>query len=128
MTQQSSKVLIVEDCQDAAFAQASLVELAGHQVRQAHNGAQAVELAADFHPDVVLLDLGLPDMDGFQVAREIRRLPGMDHVRMVALTGFEREGLVRRSAAEGFDHYLIKPADPRVLLDIIQPGAPSSMA
>jgi two-component system, chemotaxis family, CheB/CheR fusion protein len=119
------KVLVVEDCPDAAWAQASLVELAGYEVRQAHDGATALRAAAEFQPDVVLLDLGLPDMDGFQVAREIRRLPGLQDVRLVALTGFDRERFIRRSEDEGFDHYIVKPADPRLLLGILGP-APSA--
>ncbi len=123
MSRESVKVLVVDDCHDAAWAQASLVELAGFDVRQAFDGAEALRIAAEFQPDVVLLDLGLPDIDGFQVARELRHMPGLEHVRLVALTGFDREYFVQRSQQEGFDHYMIKPADPRVLLDLLKPAA-----
>ncbi|HZU36856.1 MAG TPA: response regulator [Gemmataceae bacterium] len=125
MAPELPKVLVVEDCLDAAWAQASLVELAGYEVRQAHDGAEALRLAAEFRPDVVLLDLGLPDIDGFQVAREIRQLPGLKEVRLVALTGFDRERFVQKSADEGFDHYLVKPADPRLLLSILGSASPA---
>lgn len=126
MAQGSPKVLVVEDCPDAAWAQASLVRLAGCEVRQAHTGNEALDVAAEFRPDVVLLDLGLPDIDGFQVARAMRRLPGLNGVRIVALTGYDRERLVQRSQDEGFDHYMVKPADPRGLLEIVAAATSSS--
>jgi two-component system CheB/CheR fusion protein len=105
------RVLVVEDNADAAQSLAMLLALWGHETQVAHNGHAALSGAAAFRPDLALLDLGLPRMDGYEVARRLRELPGLANVVLVALTGFTDEQHRRRSDGAGFAYYLIKPAD-----------------
>lgn len=102
-------VLVVDDSPDAAGSTAELLALCGHDARVAGSGAAALAAAATDPPDVVLLDLGLPDMDGWEVAARLRGRPGKPPV-MVAVTGFGAEGDRRRSADAGVDLHLVKPA------------------
>jgi CheY-like chemotaxis protein/two-component sensor histidine kinase len=109
------RVLVVEDSKDAAEALRVLLELHGHEVRVAHTGPQGVEAAKGWRPDVVLCDIGLPGLDGYGVARELRRHPTTARARLLALTGYGQEEDKRRSREAGFDHHLVKPADPEEL-------------
>jgi CheY-like chemotaxis protein len=102
---------VVDDNVDAAESLALALRLTGHDVRVAHDGPAALEAARDTRPDVVLLDLGMPVMDGFEVARQLRREPGLEGVRLVALTGWGQEEDRRRTRAAGFDEHLVKPVD-----------------
>jgi signal transduction histidine kinase/DNA-binding response OmpR family regulator len=105
------KVLVVDDNLDAADTLASLLERDGHQVRQAHDGLKALEMAGAFRPDAVVLDLGLPGLDGYEVAKRIRAArDGFDPV-LVAVSGYGRDEDRRRTRQAGFDHHLVKPAD-----------------
>jgi two-component system CheB/CheR fusion protein len=104
-------VLIVEDQPDAAESLAELVRLQGCSTEIALDGPAALERAASRRPDVVLLDLGLPGVDGFEVALRLRRLPGLADSLLVALSGYGREEDRRRSAAAGIDRHLVKPVD-----------------
>jgi CheY-like chemotaxis protein len=88
-------------------------------VRQEHDGAAAVVAAAQFQPDVVLLDLGLPGMDGIEVARRLRSYPQLAKVRIVALTGFGQGADRRRSAAVGIESHLVKPVDVDTVMEAI---------
>lgn len=106
------RVLIAEDNADAAGVLALLLQLWGHQVRVAHDGGAALDTARAFRPEVVLLDLGLPGLDGFAVAERVRREEGLRETRLVALTGCADEDSRRRALAAGCDHFLIKPVDP----------------
>ncbi len=90
---------------------AILLEVSGHQVRTAHDGPSALEAALDFRPNVVLLDIGLPRMNGFEVARKIRQQLVLKDVVLVAMTGYGQESDRRRSMDAGFDHHLVKPVD-----------------
>jgi PAS domain S-box-containing protein len=112
------KVLVVDDHPDAADSLAMLLRLEGHQVRVARNGPAALEAAQAEVPDVVLLDLGMPGMDGFEVARRLRRGPA-SHVLIAALTGWGQEEDRRRTREAGFDHHLVKPADPNDLRQLL---------
>ena len=105
------RVFIVDDNADAANSLALLLELEGHSVECAHTSQHALERVAPFKPDVVLLDLGLPEITGYDVARLIRALPGMEHVRLVALTGYGQAEDRQRTRDAGFDDHLIKPVD-----------------
>jgi signal transduction histidine kinase len=105
------RVLVVDDNTDAVEMLTMLVELQGHQTDRAYCGQAALEACGRFRPDVVFLDIGLPDMDGYEVARELRRREG-DAVRLIALTGWGSDEDRRRSREAGFDHHLTKPADP----------------
>src|SRR5688500_13011309 len=106
------RVLVVDDNIDTAQSLSWLLESSGHEVRAAHRGLDAIDAALDFRPDAVLLDVGLPDVDGFEVARRLRALPGFERTLLIAATGYSRDHHRRRAAEAGFDHYLIKPFDP----------------
>jgi two-component system CheB/CheR fusion protein len=113
--ERSFRMLIVDDNVDAAETMALFQGIRGHQTRTAHTGPDAIELAASFLPEVVLLDIGLPGMDGYEVARKLRTMPELDGAFLVAMTGY---GSVedRACAKEaGFDRHLVKPADLDVL-------------
>jgi len=109
------RVLIVEDNLDTVHTLARLVQEMGHIADYAINGYAAMELARRFKPDFILLDLGLPGMDGFDVCRRLKKEPGLEHSRFIAITGYAQEEYRTRSKAAGFDLHLTKPLDPRVL-------------
>jgi signal transduction histidine kinase/ActR/RegA family two-component response regulator len=104
-----SRVLLVDDNQDALDAVGMLLELQGHHVRAASNAAAALALAADFLPEIALIDIGMPGTDGFQLARQLRAQPQFDKTILVALTGFTGEAEVTRGRVAGFDLHLTKP-------------------
>ena len=105
------RILVVEDNLDAAESLATLIELMGHEVRSVHDGASALETAAAFRPDVVLLDIGLPDIDGYEVAPRLRQQPGLERIALAALTGWGQEEDRLRARTAGFDHHFVKPID-----------------
>jgi CheY-like chemotaxis protein/two-component sensor histidine kinase len=105
----ATSVLVVDDNVDAATLLADLLESHGYTARVAHDAPQVLELAHDFVPDVALLDIGLPAMDGYELARRLRALPSWCNVRMMALTGYGQSSDRIRSKEAGFDHYLVKP-------------------
>jgi PAS domain S-box-containing protein len=113
------RVLIVDDNVDAAESLALLVVTWGHEAEVAFDGETALEAAARYRPDVALVDLGLPQMNGFEVARAIRAMPGLEGVRLVAVTGFGQEEDRRRAREAGFDRHLTKPASPEQLRSLI---------
>ena len=112
------RVLIVDDNHDAADSMAAMLELMGHHAEVAYDGIKALQLAYDLEPDLVLLDLGLPDMDGFEVARRLRRLPNRIP-RVVALTGYGADEDKRRTSEAGFDEHVIKPVTPATVSEIV---------
>jgi PAS domain S-box-containing protein len=114
----SKRVLVVDDHADAADSLAMLLRMEGHDVRIARNGPAAVESAQADPPDVVLLDLGMPGMDGFEVARRLRQGPAA-RTFIAALTGWGQEEDRRRTREAGFDHHLVKPADPNDLRELL---------
>ena len=107
----SLRVLVVDDNIDAADTLAALLEMSGHAIRVANDGYQAIEAAQAFRPQVVFLDIGLPGMNGYEVARRLREVPGMESGILVALTGWGTREDRERSSEAGFDHHLTKPAD-----------------
>jgi signal transduction histidine kinase len=113
------RVLIVDDNADAADTLAMLLMGEGHDVRIAHDGLTALREAASFRPRVVFLDLGLPGMDGYEVARRIRGQPDLCSVLLVALTGYGQEEDRRRTEAAGFDVHIVKPASADALLALV---------
>jgi len=115
----SRRVLVVDDNQDSAETIAMLVELWGHQARIAHNGPAALAEAPLWRPQVVLLDIGLPGIDGYEVARRLRQEPVMAGALLVAMTGYGQERDRRMSSEAGFDHHLVKPVDPAVLQSLL---------
>jgi CheY-like chemotaxis protein len=116
----SFRMLIVDDNRDAAETMAMLQQLRGHDTFTAHTGPDAVTAAEKFLPQVVLLDIGLPEMDGYEVARKIRTMPGMRHAFLVALTGYGTENDRKMASAAGFDEHLVKPADLELLREWLQ--------
>jgi signal transduction histidine kinase/DNA-binding response OmpR family regulator len=120
------RVLVVDDNADAAGTLAMLLRLGGHEVRVAHDGNAALEAARPFAPEVVLLDIGLPGLDGYEVARRMRSRPETAGALLVAVSGYGQEEDRRRSREAGFDHHLIKPVDFQVLRDVLN-RAPSQV-
>ena len=104
-------MLIVDDNTDSARSLAVLQSRRGHETRTAFTGPDAVAAAAEFLPEVVLLDIGLPGMDGFEVARRLRAMPALAHAFIVAMTGYGSDEDRAQAQAAGFDQYLVKPAD-----------------
>jgi signal transduction histidine kinase/DNA-binding response OmpR family regulator len=119
---QPRRVLIVDDDVDAAEMLAQALRDAGHEVRKEHDGTSALVAAAQFQPDVVLLDLSLPGMDGIEVARRLRAYPQLAGVRIVALTGFAHPGERTRSAAAGIERHLVKPVAVETVIEAISAG------
>ncbi len=122
------RLLLVDDNADVAETTAAMLVLAGHTVRTARDGAQALALAQEFAPDVVLLDIGLPGLDGYQVARLLRATPHGQRVRLVALTGYGMPADRQKSREAGFDDHLIKPVDPAALRALIEEGGDGVVA
>jgi CheY-like chemotaxis protein/nitrogen-specific signal transduction histidine kinase len=106
---QSLRVLIVDDNLDAAMSLAMLLEASGHRIATAHTGPEALTVAAAQQPDVIFLDIGLPELDGYEVARRLREHQQADSLVIVAMTGYGQETDRARSHAAGFDHHLVKP-------------------
>jgi CheY-like chemotaxis protein len=104
-----------DDNEDAVAALAMLLELMGHTVHVAHDGSQAVALAAACRPDVILLDIGMPMMNGYEACRHIRDQPWATHTVIVALTGWGQDEDKRRATDAGFTHHVVKPIDPTAL-------------
>lgn len=107
----SRRILIVDDNIDSATSLAMLQSYRGHETRTAFNGPDAISTAATFLPEVILLDIGLPGMDGFEVARQLRCLPPMRSTLIIAMSGYGRDDDKEEAARAGFDRYLIKPVD-----------------
>jgi PAS domain S-box-containing protein len=116
------RVLIVDDDFSVAESMAVLLQLEGHEVSIAQTGQEALALARTFRPQVVILDIGLPVMDGYEVARRLRQQPETQQVVLIALTGYGQEQAQAEAKAAGFDHHLIKPVDPEVLSALLVAG------
>ena len=114
-----SRVLVVEDNVVAAKISATLLREFGYDVRTAHSGETALELALGFRPRAVLLDIGLPKMDGYEVAGRFRQHPQLKDMRLIAVTGYGQESDRQRAKEAGFDHHLVKPVEPDHLLKLL---------
>jgi len=113
------RVLVVDDNVDAAESIAMLLRLEGHDVRSVHGAQDALEAAVVFRPHVVLLDIGLPGMDGYEVARRLRS-QSIHSMRLVAVTGYGQQSDRERAREAGFDQHLVKPVDPEALHSVIE--------
>jgi len=113
------RVLVVDDNQASAGVLAELLKLSGYDVGKVHDGREAIAEARLRRPEIVLLDIGLPDMDGYQVAEHLRREESLKDLTIIAITGYGEEQAQRRSREAGFDHHLVKPVDYEVLLDLL---------
>jgi CheY-like chemotaxis protein len=116
-----TKVLVVDDSVDTADSLAMLLALDGYEVRTAHDGIEALAAARDFRPEVVLMDIGLPGADGYQVAETIRADQALHDVLLIAMTGYGQQEARSRSRAAGFDHHLVKPVDLGELRNLLDP-------
>jgi CheY-like chemotaxis protein/two-component sensor histidine kinase len=113
------KVLVVDDNHDVADTCSMLIELSGHQVQIAYTGKDAIAVAERFRPQVILTDIGLPDIDGYEFAQAIRATPWGKTAALVAVTGWGTEERQRHSVAAGFSHHLTKPIDPRTIESLL---------
>ncbi len=125
MTEESKKarILVVDDNEDTAKGMARLLKLIGHEVAMAHSGHEALEVAREFGPEFVLLDIGLLEMDGYEVASRLRQEECSRHAVIVAVSGYGQDEDRRRSKEAGFDHHLIKPLDHDALLVLLSAGS-----
>jgi PAS domain S-box-containing protein len=119
------RILIVDDNVDAATSLAMLLTMRGHDVIVAHDGLEAIEKTQRFAPEIVMMDLGMPKLDGIEAARRLRALPGGSAFRLVALTGWGQETDRERTRQAGFDAHLVKPADPETLAAVLSDDVPA---
>ena len=112
-------MLLMDDNPDSATSLAMLLQLTGNETHIAHDGLEAVDAAAAFRPDVVLLDIGLPKLNGYEAARRIREQPSGNKMVLVALTGWGQEEDRRKSSEAGFDGHLVKPVDYPALMELL---------
>jgi CheY-like chemotaxis protein len=120
---QTSRVLVVDDNVDAADMLVMMLQMFGHEVKAAYSGQAALETALQYQPDFVLLDIGLPDMNGYQVAQQLRQQQQTKDVRLIALTGYGQDSDRQRSKEAGIDVHLVKPVDPKKLQDLLDTWA-----
>jgi CheY-like chemotaxis protein len=114
------KVLIVDDNVDAAFLLSLFIAAYGHETAVAHSGMEALAMAPSFQPEVVFLDLGMPEMDGYEVAVALRKIPELSHVYISALTGYNDQETRSRLKTTGFNRHLTKPADLSAVLHVLE--------
>lgn len=117
------RLLVVDDNKDAAESMSMLLEMWGHEVAFAFDGPSALETAEQWQPEAVFLDIGLPGMDGYEVAERLRELPHAKDAVLIAITGYGQDDDRLRSVRAGIDHHLVKPVAPdalRSLLDSLQ--------
>lgn len=114
------RVLVVDDNRDAADSLVALVKRWNHEVQWAYGGAKALEISATFHPDVLLLDIGMPQLDGCFVARQLRQKTGFEDTLLIAITGYSDEAHCRLCEEVGFDLYLVKPVEPSAVQNLLR--------
>jgi CheY-like chemotaxis protein len=121
------RILIVDDNRDGAETMSMLLNMSGHETHVAHTGTEALEIAARLRPDIGLLDIGLPDFSGYEVAGRIRHEAWGKHMLLIAITGWGQADDKRQALTAGFDHHLTKPIDPTQLEALFAPinGAPA---
>jgi CheY-like chemotaxis protein len=117
------RILVVDDMRDNADSLAMLLELGGNEVQTAYDGQAALEAAERFRPDVVLLDIGMPKLNGFDACRRIREQPWGKGMMLIALTGWGQQEDQRRTEEAGFDSHLVKPVDPSALNELLADSA-----
>ena len=109
------RVLIVDDDADSADLLVQLLEMRGHRVLSVDTGSRAIAIAAEFQPEVAILDVGLPDMSGYELAPLLRKCEGLSECKLIAVTGYSGDAVLERSKLAGFDMHLVKPVDLEVL-------------
>jgi PAS domain S-box-containing protein len=116
---QTSRVLVVDDNVDAADMLVMMLQMFGHEVKAAYSGQGALETAVEYEPDFVLLDIGLPDINGHEVARQLRQHPQTKNVKLIAMTGYGQDSDRELSREAGIDHHLVKPVAPQKLQELL---------
>ena len=113
------RILVVDDNHDAAEMLSEVLRARGYDTRVAHDGPEALRVASAFQPETAFLDIGLPVMDGYELASRLREIPGLSTVRLVAVTGYGQESDRRRTRDAGFEHHMVKPVDLEALEDLV---------
>jgi CheY-like chemotaxis protein len=119
---QASRILVVDDNMDSADMLVMLLQMFGHEAQAAYSGQTALEAAVEYQPEVVLLDIGLPDMNGYEVAQHLRQQPLTKNARLIAMTGYGQDSDRQRSEEAGFDRHLVKPVNPQELRELLATG------
>jgi CheY-like chemotaxis protein len=122
------RVLVVDDDRDLATGTEMILRAMGHDVRVAHDGAQALEIAAAFQPEAALVDLGMPNMNGYLLARKLREWRWTRDAVLIAVTGWGGERERERAKEAGFDHHLLKPAQPGQIAELLAAVRPAASA
>ncbi len=120
------RILVVDDNRMSADSMAKLLELTGHEAHTAYDGLEAVAAAATFRPDVILLDIGLPKLNGYEAARKIREQPWGKNIVMVALTGWGQDEDRQKSKEAGFNGHLVKPVELTALMKLLEELHPTA--
>lgn len=115
----SRRVLVVEDHLDTVHSMALMLKAMGHEVQFAINGFAAIDIARSFRPDFILLDLGLPDFKGDEIARQIKYEPGLEHTRIIAITGQSDDASRQRAMEAGCHEFFVKPLNPVALEELL---------
>jgi len=113
------RVLVVEDDLDSVHSMAQLIKMMGHEVQFAINGFAAIDIARTYRPDIIILDIGLPDLKGDQIARQLKYEPGLENTRMIAISGLPQENLEERAREAGCAEFYRKPMDPATLEQVL---------
>ena len=113
------RVLVVDDNADSADSIAAILEISGHEVQVAYSAQKALEIAVEYQPDIMLLDIGLPDMDGYEVAKHLRQTPELKEMRLIAITGYGQQSDRQRSREAGFDEHVVKPVEWQKLEELL---------
>jgi CheY-like chemotaxis protein len=116
------RILIADDNRDAADSLAILLQMDGHEVTVVHDGRQAVATIDSFRPEIALLDIGMPELDGYEVARQVRQGPLGTSITLIAMTGWGQASDKARAAAAGFNRHLTKPIEPSALTGMLRSG------
>ena len=117
--QKRRRLMVIDDNKDAAESMSMLFELWGHDVVCVFDGRTALDTATKFHPHAVFLDIGLPGMDGYELAERLREIPQAARIVLIAITGYGQDEDRRRSREAGIDHHLVKPVAPETLLKLL---------
>jgi CheY-like chemotaxis protein len=115
------RILVADDERDTVTTLAAILQDEGHEVREVYRGAEVLRLVQEFDPDVALIDIGMPGMTGYDVARELRQRYGKSRPMLIAVTGWKQSSDKILAKLAGFDHHLAKPFDPQALLRLIDP-------
>ena len=113
------RILVVDDHKDAARVLGILLNSLGHEVQTANDGRQALDAMASFRPEIVFCDIGLPNIDGYEVARRVRQQPDLNGIKLIALTGWGQDQDKQRTREAGFDHHLVKPVAVKTLRELL---------